>query len=137
MQLYATGVQQPALCMPAARAGAHDTLRSCRSCCSAPYWFHLARYRTRMQAVALLMAASYTTGAAARLGWVILLGRQCVLFVPPICSMQQSLATRLMAGRPMPLSLHPNVPLTPHWCCIGASYSDLQWRCPTAAAGSC
>lgn len=32
--------------------------------CSAPYWFHLVRYTTRMHAVALLMAASYTIGGS-------------------------------------------------------------------------
>lgn len=103
----------------------HHTLRSCRSCCSAPYWFHLVRYRTRMQAVALLMAASYTTGAAARLGWIILPERECVLCVPPICSMQQCLATCLMAGPPhaaIPAPKCPNVashpPLVLHWCVL-------------------
>ncbi|KAL4429218.1 hypothetical protein ABPG77_010197 [Micractinium sp. CCAP 211/92] len=40
---------------------------------SAPYWFHLVRYTTRMHAVALLMAASYTTVAlSTSRGWQLL-----------------------------------------------------------------
>ncbi|PRW51162.1 Batten s disease Cln3 isoform A [Chlorella sorokiniana] len=40
---------------------------------SVPYWFHLVRYRTRMQAVALLMTASYTTVAlSSSRGWQLL-----------------------------------------------------------------
>ena len=49
---------------PSAPHADHATPRTaCPTlCCSAPYWFHLVRYTTRIHAVALLMAASYTTG---------------------------------------------------------------------------